>query len=239
MSKVKSKSAKDVNWDAAPPEAPGIYQAILLEGLKEKLDVTNALLNQLLVAMNKQADATKKVASMAMQPATTNVSFPTKKLDRTNELLTHLINSQVSMDQTNALIANLTDTVISQAEEAKRAGVVPGNLQGTNTLLNRILTALKDQVDEGKFQDHSGTATTVTSVVDLLKVAPYKPVDELILTNDGSVNLYFWINEVENTGGSYIKPNESLPISYNNGAIKKLFLKTQTGSADYRLFFLW
>lgn len=60
---TKKKSAKDVNWQSAPSEAVDVYQAILLESLKEKTDKTNELLATLINSMSHNKSARPLIVS--------------------------------------------------------------------------------------------------------------------------------------------------------------------------------
>ncbi len=100
-----------------------------------------------------------------------------------------------------------------------------------------VLTELRNEADKGEKWFYDGTATPTLKVYDFSKDPPYHAVKGYIIHNDGTNTIEFTHNRNDNF--DTLKPNESIPISYNRGAITKFFLRSVGGNSAYRLWFLW
>lgn len=107
----------------------------------------------------------------------------------------------------------------------------------SDALLQKILDVLLLTLDEGEYENIAGTATTTAKIYDFTKVSPYHPVKGYIIKNDGSVTISVAIN---NSSKFYdVRSKESDIITNNSPTINKIFVRTASGTADFRLRILW
>lgn len=107
-------------------------------------------------------------------------------------------------------------------------------------LLTKINTEQKEEADEGKYRIEDGTAST-----DLIKIDVEQLLGHYIkgytIINDGSNDIYTSHNPSNVSMDVFFKtePNEKNIFTYNRNKIKTIYIKTLTGTSNYRLTLVW
>lgn len=111
--------------------------------------------------------------------------------------------------------------------------------------LEQIRAQLVERRDEGDYYYEEGTATTTEHILDLNAMWGY-PVKGYILKNDSKTNIraaHVSRREVSIDFAPErfytIRPREEFVTPNNIKVVWKLILKTDAGTADYRLWLLW
>ncbi len=171
--------------------------------------------------------------------------------------------------ETNRLLSTLNNNIIAisnnqnDAEEAKHLQVL-GELQAINhinagscemmkqisekpseigiltKIFDDILAELKSTSDEGETRFISTTATTTVTIYDFEKDRdPYHNIKSILMKNDGAVTVQFAINNPDTVHFSDLKPDEAIPIKFNQRKISKLFIKTSSSTSAFRMWYSW
>lgn len=107
----------------------------------------------------------------------------------------------------------------------------------TNMLLQNILDVMTASVDAGEYRIITGTATTTVTIYDFEKEQPYHPVKGYTIKNDSTTTINVAIND--SSKFFELRAKESDTITDVEATIKKIFINTDSGTADYRLRVLW
>jgi len=161
------------------------------------------------------------------------------KLDDLQRVLKKELTSQrdvmVQMLNTNLLIQEHLKAI-------KQSQVAPIPLVEK---LEEIRSLIVDRQDEGDYYYEEGTATTTEHILDLNAMWGY-PVKGYILKNDSKTNIRAaHISQPEFTLDFAperfyrVRPREEFVTPNNIKVVWKLILKTDAGTADYRLWLLW
>lgn len=121
-------------------------------------------------------------------------------------------------------------------------------LNKNTELLNSINKEVVDERDEGEYLRRNGTATTSLTTIDLYSILEF-PVKGYTIKNDGDSTIYIAHNlsdvpsttdiDVNNIRYSTVNKKEELKFLYNRRKIRNIYIRTTSGTSDYRLWFVW
>lgn len=124
-------------------------------------------------------------------------------------------------------------------------------------LLESILKELQDDADEGEYYLVQGTATTTITdnVIDIPSVLgmPEFKVKSYLIINDGNANnlrvghnitrgmITSAIDIVGQARSRFfnVQPLENIRITYNRKVIENIYIITNTGTSNFRLWLFW
>lgn len=107
-------------------------------------------------------------------------------------------------------------------------------------LLSKINKEQTDEADEGKYRIEDNTATTTFTEIDVIQLIGHS-IKGYMIINDGTNDIYIAHNIVNISPDvlSKVKATEKLTFTYNRDKIQKMYLKTLSGTSDYRLTLIW
>lgn len=136
-----------------------------------------------------------------------------------------------------AILFNIFNrTKKSQTIQEKQLSLLNNILESQNS----ILKELKDEIDEGKYRIEDGTASTTLTEIDIEQLLGHY-IKSYTIINDGLNNIYIAHNPLNVSQDIFltIKPDEKNIITYNRNKIKTIYIKTLSGTSDYRLTLTW
>ena len=118
-----------------------------------------------------------------------------------------------------------------------------------NEILDNILKEQINERDEGEYLRRDGTATTIYTIIDIVGLLSHN-VKGYIIKNDGANIIYMGHNvvtgssldpdiEVSTSRFSTILRNEELKFQFNRRKIRNIYIRSDTGTSDYRLWITW
>lgn len=120
-----------------------------------------------------------------------------------------------------------------------------GMIVDTNS---KLLKELVDERDEGEYLRREGTASTTMTTFDILGILGF-PVKGYEIHNDGNNNIVFAHNltlsltlsnvDTSNVRFSTLLVGDNIRFIYNRKIVRNIYLKTNTGTSDFRLWLLW
>jgi hypothetical protein len=148
--------------------------------------------------------------------------------------------------QREVLVQILNTTILNQ-QHLKALVVKRDKYEDTVTELAQIKKELLDRRDEGDYYPEKGTATTTEHILDLNELFLH-PVKQLVIKNDSkttTIRIAF-ISRLDLTLGRFaeeryfdVNPREEYITPNNINVIWRIGIKTDSGTANYRLWLHW
>lgn len=113
---------------------------------------------------------------------------------------------------------------------------------------SKILKEMVDERDEGEYLRRTDTATTAFTIIDVVGILGF-PVKGWEIHNDGNNTILFAHNlmptamnmdiDVNNTRFSPLLGGDNIAFRFNRRTIRNIYIRTETGTSDYRLWLVW
>jgi len=126
--------------------------------------------------------------------------------------------------------------------------VIQGTSGAAPILLVEKLEQIRHEIairrDEGEYKYYEDTATTTETIYDFIRDFGF-PIKSYTLINDSDNDILLGhmseehLLDVSPERFGTIKKGETFPMLNNNPVVRKIIIKTDSGTADYRLWILW
>ena len=145
------------------------------------------------------------------------------------------------VEPSTAAYVQLDDISCSLADIVR---LLTKNQESLNILTKEVL----DDRDEGEYLRREDTATTTYTIYDLLSIIEH-PVKGYEIKNDGTNPIRVGHNITPGSIDPSIQPadarfntifqNEDIKFTYNRRKINNVYVRTTTGTSDFRIKFIW
>lgn len=134
-----------------------------------------------------------------------------------------------------------------QANKEQNKRLIEINTEMANTD-SKMLKEMLDEKDEGEYMRRTDTATTSFTIIDVVGTLSF-PVKGWEIHNDGSEVILFAYNlmpvamnmdiDINNTRFSRLLAGDNISFRFNRRTIRNIYLRTESGTSDYRLWLVW
>lgn len=207
-----------------------------------EIEVFNARINELVQTQQRTNDLLMKVLNNNIRHFNsligTQDTNTAKQISIFNAQREDSIVLREAVDNNAAWLSNVHDRALQTNNLLDK--ILNKNINvvvSSDILLQKILDVLRLTLDDGEYENITGTATTTAEIYDFTKISPYHPVKGYIIKNDGTVTISIAINDSSKFYD--VRSKESDIITINSPSINKIFVRTASGTADFRLRILW